>query len=149
MGRRSGTSANQQVREKLYVIYDGTCNLCLTTVRRLKELRSNAVLRFVSVQSLEDSYEEIPNIESIPTERLMSKMHVVEQNGAIYAGADGVVRILHTVRGFTWLGLMYRIPGMRGIADLLYRFIAARRYDWFGKTDESCENGACNLPRRH
>ena len=148
MRRRSDTGKNKNQREKLYIIYDGTCNLCLGTVRKLKELHSHAILRFVSIQSFEDSYEEIPNIESIPLERLMSKMHVVEQNGDIYAGADGVVRILRTVRGFTWLGLLYRIPGMWGFANVLYRFIAARRYEWFGKTDESCENGACNLPRR-
>lgn len=148
MGRRRDTSTNKRQREKIYVIYDGTCNLCQTTVRRLKELRSHAILRFVSIQSLEDSYEDIPNIESVPLERLMSKMHVVDQNGTIYAGADGVVRVLRTVRGFTWLGMLYRIPGMRRTADLLYRFIAARRYEWFGKTTESCESGACNHPRR-
>ncbi|BBH19278.1 redox protein [Paenibacillus baekrokdamisoli] len=147
MSKRLDTSKRK--RDKLYVIYDGTCNLCLTSVRRLKELRSNAILRFVSIQSLEDSYEEIPGIDSVSHERLMSKIHVIEQNGHIYAGADGIIRILRTVRGFAWLALFYRVPGMRGVADVLYRFIATKRYDWFGKTDESCENGACNLPRRN
>jgi predicted DCC family thiol-disulfide oxidoreductase YuxK len=135
-------------RERLYILYDGTCNLCIATVRRLRELHSSADLRFVSIQSLEENKETIPGIGAIPLEQLMAKLHVVEQSGALYAGADGIVRILRTVAGFRWLALLYRIPGMRRSADAIYRFIASRRYDWFGKTEESCENGVCTLPKR-
>ncbi|QYR23404.1 DUF393 domain-containing protein [Paenibacillus sp. sptzw28] len=135
-------------RERLYILYDGTCNLCIATVRRIKELHSSADLRFVSIQSLEENKETIPGIEAIPLEQLLAKLHVVERSGALYAGADGIVRILRTSAGFKWLAPLYRIPGMRGSADALYRYIAARRYDWFGKTEESCDNGVCTLPKR-
>ncbi|GGD54759.1 thiol-disulfide oxidoreductase DCC family protein [Paenibacillus nasutitermitis] len=143
-----GKRVKEDVGERLTVLYDDICNLCLTTVRRLKELRSTADLRFVSIQSLEENEEEIPGIQGYSREQLLAKLHVVDQSGAVYAGADGVIRILRTVRGLKWLAFFYRIPGMRGLADILYRYIAARRYDWFGKADDGCANGACTLPRR-
>jgi len=143
-----GKRVKENVGEKLTVLYDGICNLCLTSVRRLKELPSTADLRFVSIQSLEESEEEIPGIQAYSRDQLLAKLHVIDQSGAVYAGADGVIRILRTVRGLKWVALFYRIPGTRGMADFLYRYIAARRYDWFGKADDGCANGACTLPRR-
>ncbi|WP_219837948.1 thiol-disulfide oxidoreductase DCC family protein [Paenibacillus sp. R14(2021)] len=136
----------EERREKLIVLYDGTCNLCLASVRRLKELQSTAVLRFIPVQSLEETYETIPVLSAVTNDQLLTKMHVVEMDGTLHAGAAGVVRILRTVRGLKWLAPLYRVPGLRGAADALYRFIAARRYDWFGKTDENCHEGVCTLP---
>lgn len=135
--------------EKLYVLYDGVCNLCLASVRRLKELPSSAELHYAAVQSLADSAALIPAAASIPQEQLLSKIHVVDADGNVFAGADGIVRIMRTVRGFQWLAVLYRIPGMGAIANALYRYIASRRYDWFGKTDESCHSGACSLPNHN
>ncbi|MBW7457601.1 thiol-disulfide oxidoreductase DCC family protein [Paenibacillus sepulcri] len=143
-----GKRVKENEGERLIVLYDGVCNLCLTSVRRMKELRSSADLRFISIQSLEESEEEIASIQSFPREQLLSRLHVIDQGGAVYAGADGIVRILRTVRNLKWVALLYRIPGMRGMADYLYRYIAARRYDWFGKADDGCTNGSCTLPRR-
>ncbi|MBW7476240.1 DUF393 domain-containing protein [Paenibacillus oenotherae] len=135
--------------ERLYVLYDGTCNLCMASVRRLKELRSTAELHYIPVQSLQDGANVVPAVIGKTQEELLSKIHVVDGEGNVWAGADGVVRIIRTVRGLRWLAPLYRIPGMGRIADRLYRYIAARRYEWFGKTDEGCHNGACRLPDQH
>ena len=136
-------------RETLYVFYDGTCNLCLASVKRLKELRSSAELLFIPLQSLDgDAAGRYPAVASLSKEALAAKMHVADDQGRLFAGADGVVRILWTVPGFRLLAPLYRLPGMKRAMDALYRYIAARRYDWFGQTDESCESGACTLPRR-
>ncbi|MBO7745507.1 DUF393 domain-containing protein [Paenibacillus sp. MWE-103] len=147
MGSRR-KQAEEERREKLIVLYDGTCNLCLASVRRLKELQSTAILRFIPVQSLEDTYETIPELSAVTEDQLLTKMHVVEMDGTVHAGAAGVVRILRTVRGWRWLAPLYRVPGLRGVADLLYRIIAGRRYEWFGRSDESCHEGVCALPKR-
>lgn len=136
--------------ETLYILYDDVCNLCLASVRRMKELPSSAELHDVSIQSLaDDGAVAIPAVASMSQEQLLAKIHVVDMEGNIFAGADGIVRIMRTVRGFKWLAGLYRIPGMGRVANALYRFIASRRYDWFGKTDESCQTGACSLPNHN
>ncbi|CAM3321219.1 DUF393 domain-containing protein [Paenibacillus lupini] len=134
-------------REKLYVVYDGTCNLCIGTVTKLKELSSNAELIFVPIQSLRNAGNAVPGIEQAAETELYEKMHVTDEKGRLYAGADGVVRILRTIAGFRLLAALYRLPGMSKLGDFLYRYIAKRRYDWFGQTEQSCSVNGCKLPQ--
>ncbi|WP_127494552.1 thiol-disulfide oxidoreductase DCC family protein [Paenibacillus glycanilyticus] len=136
-------------REKLYVVYDGTCNLCMGTVKKLQELRSNADLIFVPIQSLGDAENRVPGIEKVAEADLYEKMHVADEKGRLFAGADGVVRILRTIKGFRLLASLYRMPGLSRIGDWLYRYIAKRRYDWFGRTEQSCSVNGCSLPSQH
>ncbi|GLX69510.1 thiol-disulfide oxidoreductase DCC family protein [Paenibacillus glycanilyticus] len=136
-------------REKLYVVYDGTCNLCIGTVTKLKELRSNAELIFVPAQSLKEAGVKVPGIEKVAETELYEKMHVADEKGQLYAGADGVVRILRTINGFRLLAMLYRLPGLSRVGDLVYRYIAKRRYDWFGRTEQSCSVNGCALPPQH
>jgi predicted DCC family thiol-disulfide oxidoreductase YuxK len=135
--------------ETLYVLYDRNCVLCTGTVRKLQALPSNAELRFVSVQELlEDGTEArvIPLRQLPDAEALYEKMHVVDGGGAVYAGADGVVRIMRTMPRLRWAAWLYAVPGMKRAADAVYRLIAKRRYEWFGRTDEGCANGVCRIP---
>ncbi|OBZ12458.1 thiol-disulfide oxidoreductase DCC family protein [Bacillus sp. FJAT-26390] len=137
-------------KEKLYVIYDGQCNLCLASVAKLKELHSKADLHYVQIQQLEaegQAQKLVPHIRSLKFEELYEKMHVADERGELFAGADGVVRILRTVKGLRWLSSFYRIPGMKRAANYIYRFIASRRYEWFGKTEQSCSINGCELPQ--
>lgn len=136
--------------EKLYVIYDGQCNLCLASVARLKELKSNAELIYIQIQQLEASVEAeqlVPHIGQLNFRVLYEKMHVADGNGQLFAGADGVIRILRTVKGLRWLSAFYRIPGMKRAADHIYRLVANRRYEWFGSTGQSCSINGCELPQ--
>ncbi|WP_138752379.1 thiol-disulfide oxidoreductase DCC family protein [Paenibacillus sinopodophylli] len=145
MGKAHGLA-----KEKLYVLYDGYCNLCLASVAKLKELPSRADLQFIQIQqleSVEDSVQLLPRSTKLDMAVLYEKMHVVDDQGKLYAGADGVVRILRTVKGFRWLSAFYRIPGMSRIADRLYRYVANRRYEWFGSTEQSCSINGCDLPK--
>ncbi|SEM68401.1 thiol-disulfide oxidoreductase DCC family protein [Paenibacillus sp. OV219] len=145
---RTPKQSEERSREKLIVLYDGECILCLASVKRLKELQSSAIVRFIAVQALGETYETIPGLDHVTTEQLLSKIHVVEMDGTLHAGAAGIVRILRTTRGLRWLAWLYRVPGLHSAADGLYRIIAAKRYDWFGKADQSCHEGACSLPPR-
>lgn len=143
------TSANGS-SEKLYVVYDGHCNLCLASVARLKELKTNADLHFVQIQQMEAAGEEqklVPGIRQMKHEELYEKIHVADENGQLFAGADGIIRILRTVKGLRWLSALYRIPGMKRLADRMYRFVANRRYEWFGSTEQSCSDSGCEWPQ--
>ncbi|WP_181438793.1 thiol-disulfide oxidoreductase DCC family protein [Paenibacillus sambharensis] len=136
-------------KETLYVLYDRTCVLCSETVARLKQLHASAELVYVPLQSLDEPVApKVPGAASLDREALLEKLHVVDAAGGVYAGADGIVRIMRTVRGLRQLAWLYRIPGMRLLADAVYRYVARRRYDWFGRADEGCAGGACAIPRQ-
>ncbi|HUC91329.1 MAG TPA: DUF393 domain-containing protein [Paenibacillus sp.] len=133
--------------EKLYVLYDAHCVMCAGTVKRLQALKGiRAELQYVPLQSLaEGGAPDIPGRDKLDIEALYAKLHVVDGAGDVFAGADGVVRMMRALPGLRPVAWLYRIPGMRKAADGLYRFIANRRYDWFGRTDEGCADGACRL----
>ena len=138
------------MKEVLYVLYDRECALCTGTVDRLRAMpKLRAELRYVPLQELESANPpEVPGRDRLSMADLYAKLHVVDASGQAFAGADGIVRIMRTMPRLRWLAWCYAIPGARPIADGLYRYVARRRYDWFGKTDQGCADGACALPVR-
>ena len=146
--RQAISSRESGAGEQLTVLYDGNCRLCMATVERLRGIGSRASLRFISLQELDGrDAPAMPAIGDIPQERLMERMHAIDGEGRVYAGSDAVVRILRTVPYFGFAGWLYRLPGMSRLGDAVYRYVARRRYDWFGRTDEGCSSGSCELPR--
>ena len=136
------------MNEVLYVLYDRYCVMCTGTVDKLRAMRMpRAELRYIPLQELEsESPPDVPGRSSLRIEELYAKLHVIDSGGHVFAGADGVVRIMRTLPSLRWLAWCYAVPGARIAADALYRYVAKRRYDWFGRADEGCANGACALP---
>jgi len=68
-------------------------------------------------------------------------------DGHTFGGAEAITRaitIRYAIIGKLALG--YYIPGIRAIADAVYRWLAKNRYRVAGKRLEDCETGSC---RRH
>jgi predicted DCC family thiol-disulfide oxidoreductase YuxK len=77
----------------------------------------------------------------------MKQMFLVAPDGRLYAGFEAAVQAVATRRVIGWIAYAYYLPGIRQLCDLLYRFIAARRYRLFGKKMAAgeCETGACSI----
>ncbi|AJY76084.1 hypothetical protein VN24_17860 [Paenibacillus beijingensis] len=147
--KRRAEDGLEQKEDVLFVLYDEHCSLCTSSVNGLKRLQSSADLRYIPLQSMSgDDAPHVPGFSGIGMEALYEKLHVADERGRLYAGADGVIRIMKTVPGLRWIGFLYGIPGMSRFGDAVYRFIAKRRYEWFGRTDTGCANGACSIPQR-
>jgi predicted DCC family thiol-disulfide oxidoreductase YuxK len=75
----------------------------------------------------------------------MQQMFLVAPDGRLYAGFEAAVRAVVTRRIIGKPSYLYYIPGIRQLCNLLYRFIAARRYRLFGKkiAEGECESGTC------
>ncbi|MDF2925109.1 MAG: hypothetical protein K0R57_4023 [Paenibacillaceae bacterium] len=128
-------------RERLTLLYDAQCNLCLATVAKLRTLRTNAELAMVPLQTA--SPDMLP--ANVSMEELLKELHVVEEDGTVYRGAEAIVRIVRTIPALSWLAPLYGLPGLRRLAQVLYRLVARHRYRLFGRQDESCSNGLCLL----
>ncbi len=133
-------------RIRLKVVYDGECNLCLATVDKLRRMPVKAELTFVPLQQLiGGKVAPWPGIDDVSPAELAARLHVTDEQGRRFSGADGVLKLLGLVPSLAWLAAIGRLPGCRGISRLLYRVIAKYRYRLFGRT--SCSDGACSLPR--
>ena len=134
--------------ERLTVVYDGECNLCLATVDKLRSMPVRAELTFVPLQRLlSGEIEPWPGIDDVPPAELAAQMHVTDGQGRRYSGPDGILFLMRRIPYLSWLAALGEWPGLSGVVRSLYRFVARHRYRLFGRT-ESCSDGACSLPRR-
>lgn len=129
------------MEKKMTVLYDDTCVLCRRTVGTLGKLRTTEKLVMLPLQSA--APEMLP--AGYAREDLLTQLHVVDAGGRLYRGADAVVRIMRSVPSLRVVAPLYRIPGMKPLADFLYRFVAKHRYRLFGQVGDDCASGSCSL----
>ncbi|MCC5847989.1 MAG: DUF393 domain-containing protein [Verrucomicrobia bacterium] len=120
--------------EEPLVLYDGQCGLCQRSVRFLLRHEKAPVLKFASLQS--DFGQSLLKKHDLKTD--LSEMVLIE-NGEVKTGPEGALQSCRYLKApARWLavGRVLPPPLRRG----LYRFVARRRYRWFGKSD------VCALP---
>jgi predicted DCC family thiol-disulfide oxidoreductase YuxK len=118
---------------KYLVLYDGDCILCNSTVRLLLNIDRKAKLRFCALQSelgqrlTPDFKKEASSMETI----------VFVNDGKVLYFSSAVLGIF-SVLGFPYnmLCFFYIVPVC--IRDFIYKLIARKRYQLFGKT-KSCK----------
>jgi predicted DCC family thiol-disulfide oxidoreductase YuxK len=128
--------------KEVTLLYDAECVLCTNSVRTLRKLKTSVPLRMISLQEA-DLEVLLPGTSFA---ELQAQIHVIDTDGQVYKGADSIICILKTVPSLKWISWLYRIPGLKPMADLMYRWVAKNRYKLFGKVD-SCDSGACELHR--
>ena len=121
------------------VLFDGVCNLCNGTVNYVIDHDPEGIFRFGSLQSAEARpYLERCGIEA-PDEDQAHGSIVLVEGDRCYTRSTAALRIAQRLNGAARL-LYGAIVLPRFLRDAVYDWIAARRYDWFGRRD------ACRLP---
>jgi predicted DCC family thiol-disulfide oxidoreductase YuxK len=123
--------------ERPVVLFDGICNLC------------NGAVRFVTRRDRAKRFD-FASLQSETGARLLREHQqgsamgepdalVVIEGTQVYTHSDAALRIVRSLDG-AWplLGLLRLVP--RVIRDAAYRFVARRRYRWFGRVE------ACPVP---
>ena len=116
------------------VLFDGVCNVCNSTVNFIIDRDPKDRFRFASLQSpegraLAEPYGIASGAETPVTMALI-------EGGKAYTESTAAFRIARKLRA-PWPLLYTAMIIPRVLRDVLYRFFAARRYKWFGRT-ESC-----------
>lgn len=119
-------------KNKSIVFFDGVCNLCNSSVNFIIKHDTNKQFLFASLQS--DAAKELMlhyGIEKfeITTILLIEKEKLYDKSTAILKIAK------HLNNGIKFCYVFIIFP--KYLRDLVYNFIAKRRYKWFGKR-ESC-----------
>jgi predicted DCC family thiol-disulfide oxidoreductase YuxK len=114
------------------VLFDGVCNLCSGTVQWILRRDRRARFRFASLQSAaaRDALQRAGVTGQLPDSM------VVIARGRVRVRGDAVLAITREL-GLPWsLAAVGRIVP-RPLRDLMYAFVANRRYRWFGRR-EAC-----------
>lgn len=113
------------------ILFDGVCNLCNSGVQFIIKRDPQCQFKFASLQSetgqkLLTQYGIKKEIDSI----------VFIEMDKVYIKSSAVLQICRKLNGFwSCFSILRLLPPL--IRDLLYDFVAKKRYIWFGKM-ESC-----------
>jgi predicted DCC family thiol-disulfide oxidoreductase YuxK len=123
----------EPVDGKDIILFDGTCHLCLGSIRFLLRCDTQAHYQLAWLQSTAArrllSGVELPATDSV----------VLLQDGLIFFRSTAILKALIGLGGIWKLaGILLVVPV--GVRDALYDFVGARRYRWFGRS------ARCELP---
>jgi predicted DCC family thiol-disulfide oxidoreductase YuxK len=110
------------------ILFDGVCNLCCGWVQFLIRVDKKERFKFAALQS--DAGKRVLTGLGLASESPETVIYL-RGNRYFYA-STAVLEILHDIGGAWKIVSLFRlIP--RCIRDSVYRFIASRRYKFFGK----------------
>lgn len=117
---------------KAIIFFDGVCNLCNSSVQFVIKHDKKHHFVFAALQS--DVARDI--LLQYPTKITKKDSILLLQNNQLYSESTAVLYIAKHLTGF-WkvFQVFWIVPSF--IRDPLYRYIAKKRYNWFGKRD-SC-----------
>lgn len=118
-------------KEGAIVLFDGVCHLCNGAVRWIIRRDRRARFRFAAMQSdtgaaLLAQYGVPPGTDSM----------VLIEGGRWFAESTAALRIARRLGGLWPLACVLVIVP-KPLRDGIYRFVARRRYRWFGRS-ETC-----------
>jgi predicted DCC family thiol-disulfide oxidoreductase YuxK len=111
------------------VLFDGVCNLCNGFVRFILRRDRRDRFRFAQLQNAHAILEKFGAVSGD------LRTVVVVSGGKVFTESDAVLKVCEVLGGW-WLGFSWLRIIPKGIRDGVYRFIAARRYRWFGRLDQ-------------
>lgn len=100
--------------------YDGNCPLCMREVRLLSRIADNG-LALVDLHEVLDGSGQPTRLEKLST------LHLQTADGEWLTGVDATVTAWSHTR-WGWLFSVLRWPLLGGVADVVYRYWARKRY---------------------
>lgn len=119
--------------EVAIVFFDGECNLCNSFVNFVIDRDPRNAFRFASLQS-SFAKKELGNVS---VESGLNTV-ILKKNSVLFFKSDAALEILRMLSGAWPVFYIFKIVP-KFIRDLIYDFVAARRYRWFGKNE-------CRIP---
>ena len=118
---------------KKIIIFDGVCNLCNNTVLKVIKYDEKNIFLFTALQSEEG--KEIINHLGIDLSKVDSI--ILYEPGISYdIKSTAALKIMQEFKGFWVLSRLFLMTP-EYVRNVIYDFIAKKRYKWFGKR-ENC-----------
>ena len=121
------------------MFFDGNCGMCTRSRNFLLRLNRTGDLRTEPLQTA-GAAERL----GIAPSSLMDSVRWLDADGTVYAGAEAANDAVSVALGTRIPLMIYRVPGIRTLEDVVYRWVADHRYRFPGTTPH-CEShpGSC------
>ena len=114
------------------VLFDGVCNLCCGVVKFVIKKDKDGQVKFASLQS--DAGQQLLKQYHLPVNSFNS--FVLIESGHAYTQSTAALRLCKYLSAL-WPCMYGFIIVPKFIRDVIYQWIAKKRYKWFGRQD-SC-----------
>jgi len=111
------------------LFFDGACGMCTRSRNFLVRLDRTGNLMTEPLQGA-----GVAERLGILPSQLLDSVRWLDSSGAVYSGAEAVNAALSAALGIRLPLLIYRIPGIRPLQDVVYLWIADHRYRFPGTT---------------
>ncbi len=115
------------------VLFDGVCNLCNQSVQFILDRDPSSRIRFAPLQSV--AGQRLLDEHGLPSDTLGS-MVFIDRHNVASRHSSAALRVAKRLKQ-PWPLLSVGLLVPKVIRDAVYRWIAANRYRWFGRS-ESC-----------
>src|SRR5690606_37732074 len=116
-GARDMTES-RTILEKPVVLYDGSCRMCMTAAKQLRETDKKGVLEWLDITE-PSVREQFPKVD---WKRAEEEIHLIHTDGRMRTGARAVRDIAELIGGE--LGQVAAramdLPGVKDAADIIY-----------------------------
>jgi len=106
------------------LVYDGACRMCSKIVKTIDRWDGADLIEAVPFQA--------PGVQArfpwIPAGAYRDAVQFVGPGGATSQGAAAVEQLLNTLPRGRLLSWLFLVPGARGVAERIYRWVARNRY---------------------
>jgi predicted DCC family thiol-disulfide oxidoreductase YuxK len=127
-------------RNGTVVCFDGVCPMCLKAVSLMRPIWEPRGVEFVPLQA-----EWVRRRLNLSEAELMGEMRVFTPRGPVLGGADAHAHLWGQVWWLWPMWLASKIPGIHGLIDVSYRWVAANRYRLMPAKD-ACDD-RCAIPK--
>ncbi|OMO50758.1 putative thiol-disulfide oxidoreductase DCC protein [Corchorus olitorius] len=115
------------------VIYDGVCHLCHGGVKWVIKADKHRKIKFCCLQS--KAAEPYLSICGVDREDVLRRFVFIEGLGVYHQGSTAALRVLsYLPLPYSALSAFLIIP--TPLRDAVYDYVAKRRYNWFGKSED-------------
>lgn len=137
-------------------IFDGNCVICNTTRRVVQFLDWFNRVEFLDLHDATTLTEHYPQVDP---DDAMGQIHVVADQGTVYAGFQGTRRMLRDLPLLWPLWVILHLPIIGNwLGPRVYGFVAANRYsinrllgvdlEQIEREEAACEGNVCKIPER-
>lgn len=110
------------MRTKATLIYDGQCGFCRRWIERVRRWDRHGRIAVLPYQSPELAVR----FPELSPEACALRIHVVEEDGTVHAGAAAGREVLRRLPGGSLWAVPFAIPGVLAVAERLYVYITKR-----------------------
>jgi predicted DCC family thiol-disulfide oxidoreductase YuxK len=115
----------QTNEKKKTIYYDGSCSMCTVIISKVYDSsqKEKFDLRDITKKPLPQNFTK---------EQVEKEIHVIDSEGKIYKNAEAILKILEEYPRWKFLARIGRLPIIKQLLAIGYRFIAVNRYFLFG-----------------